>query len=589
MTEAADNVSPEFTAHIHREKIRLLRAQLPFVLIAVIFVATGLAIIFWNVVETWIVASWVGAQYGLSLLRWWLSVRFDQVDLDDDEARRWGWIFALASGVSGCLWGSTAFLFMLPDNPFYLISLVMIILGMAAGAMPSLSAYLPAYAFYIVPTLISLSWSLTGIGEQGYILATLALVFLGVNLMFARNVHDSLVQSLRLRFENLALVKQLREQKAIAEQANRAKSRFLAAASHDLRQPLHALGLFVDALRGVRDEATRTRLLSQVDASLDALGKLFNALLDISRLDAGVVEAQVEDFPLARVLKKLEGEFRALAEQKGLKFRLLPCSVVVRSDPLLLERILRNLISNAIRYTETGRVSVGCRRRASRVEVQVWDTGRGIPDEDIGHVFDEFQQLDNPERDRAKGLGLGLAIVKRLCELLDYPLQVHSRPDKGSMFCIGLPLGRIEAVLERRSGMTLPNLQAAQRVVLVIDDEVDILEGMREILLRWGFEVLVAESLQQAEQVLTAHGRGPDAILADLRLRDHHTGIEAIKALQATYGAHVPGLILTGDTAPERLQIAGTAGYRVLYKPVKPARLRVALQQLLAQVPHTNN
>ena len=179
----------------------------------------------------------------------------------------------------------------------------------------------------------------------------------------------------------------------------------------------------------------------------------------------------------------------------------------------------------------------------------------------------------------------GMAIVKRLCELLDYPLQVHSTPSKGSVFCIGLPLGRAEAVLERRSGVVLPGMQAAQRLVLVIDDEVDILEGMREILLRWGFVVLVAESLQQAEQVLAAHGRGPDAILADLRLRDHHTGIEAIEALQTTYGAHVPGLILTGDTAPERLQIAGTAGYRVLYKPVKPARLRVALQQLLASRP----
>jgi len=569
----------------NREKIRLLRAQLPFVLIAVVFVATGIAIIFWNVVDTWILVSWVGMQYGFSLLRWWLSVRFDQANLRDDEVRRWGWIFATTSGISGCLWGGAAFLFILPDNPFYLISLVMIILGMAAGAMPSLSAYLPAYAFYVIPALISLSWSLTGIGDQGYILAILTLVFLGVNLMFARNVHRSLVQSLRLRFENLTLVEQLREQKAIAEQANRAKSRFLAAASHDLRQPMHALGLFVDALRGVQDEATRIRLLSQVDVSLDALGKLFNALLDISRLDAGVVETQVEDFPLARVLEKLEGEFRALAEQKGLKFRLLPCSVVVQSDPLLLERILRNLISNAIRYTETGRVSVGCRRRAGWVEVQVWDTGRGIPDEDIEHVFDEFQQLDNPERDRAKGLGLGLAIVQRLCDLLDYPLQVHSAPGKGSVFCIGLPLGRTEAVRERRSGVASPSLQAAQRLILVIDDEVDILEGMREILMRWGFVVLVAESLQQAEQVLAACGRGPDAILADLRLRDHHTGIEAIEALQATYGAHVPGLILTGDTAPERLQFAGAAGYRVLYKPVKPARLRVALQQLLATRP----
>ncbi|HHH47437.1 MAG TPA: hybrid sensor histidine kinase/response regulator [Gammaproteobacteria bacterium] len=585
MSETKERMSPELTAQIHREKILLLRQQLYFVLIAVVFVTSGVAMIFWGAVETELLLLWMGLQYGLSLFRWWLSARFDRAELDVRGARRWGLIFALASGVSGCLWGWAAFIFMLPDNPFYLISLVIVILGMATGSMPSLSAYLPAYAAYMMPALIGLSWSLAGIGSQGYILAILTLVFMAVNLMFARNVHRSLVQSLRLRFENLALVEELREQKTIAEQANLAKSRFLAAASHDLRQPLHALGLFVDALRSVRDEATRKRLLSQVDVSLDALGKLFNALLDISRLDAGVVEAQVEDFPLARVLEKLEGEFRALAEQKGLKFRLLPCSVVVQSDPLLLERILRNLISNAIRYTETGRVSVGCRRRAGWVEVQVRDTGRGIPEEAVAHIFDEFQQLDNPERDRAKGLGLGLAIVRRLCDLLNYPLKVESTLGKGSLFCIGLPLGRAEAVRERRSATLRPELEAAQRLVLVIDDEADILEGMREILQRWGFEVLVAESLPQAQQALAARGRAPDAILADLRLRDHRTGIEAIEALQATYGAHVPGLILTGDTAPERLQIAGAAGYQVLHKPVKPARLRVALQQLLASGP----
>ena len=575
-------MSPELGGQIHREKILLLRQQLPFVLMAVVFVASGMAMIFWDAVETEPLLLWLGLQYGFSLFRWWLSARFDRTELDAREARRWGSIFALASGVSGCLWGWAAFMFMLPDNPFYLISLVIIILGMATGSMPSLSAYLPAYAAYMMPALIGLSWSLTGIGSQGYILAILTLVFMGVNLMFARNAHRSLVQSLRLRFENLALVEKLREQKTIAEQANLAKSRFLAAASHDLRQPLHALGLFVAALKDAGDAEVRGRLLSQVDTSLDALGKLFNALLDISRLDAGVVEARVEHFPLNRVMEKLAGEFRTVATQKGIRFRLRPCSIVVESDPLLLERILRNLISNAIHHTRRGRVLVGCRRRAGWVEVQVHDTGCGIADDAIEHIFDEFHQIDNPERDRNKGLGLGLAIVRRLCELLDYPLQVRSTPGQGSSFCLGVPLGRAEAVApvphELASGV--PDPQGRQ--VLVIDDEVDILAGMREILSGWGFDVLTAESLAQAQQLLEAQGRGPDVILADLRLREHQTGIEAIKALQARYGTQIPGLILTGDTAPERLQIASEAGYRVMHKPVKPARLRVAMQQLLA-------
>jgi len=183
LAEATDNISSEFATRIHQEKIRLLRAQLPFVLIAVVFVTTGMAAIFWGTLEPRLLLLWMGLQYGFSLFRWWLSERFDRVELDAREARRWGWIFALASGLSGCLWGWTAFLFMQPDNPFYLVSLVMILLGMAAGSMPSLSAYMPAYAAYMMPVLIGLSWSLAGIGNQGYILGILTLVFMAVNLM----------------------------------------------------------------------------------------------------------------------------------------------------------------------------------------------------------------------------------------------------------------------------------------------------------------------------------------------------------------------------------------------------------------------
>ncbi len=580
MSETPQEPPATMAAQIEAEKIRLLRAQLSTVLLAVVLVSSGLAVIFYGVVDGRLLGPWLGAQYALSLWRWWLAGRFDRQAgaLDEAALRRWGWRFALTSGLSGLLWGSAAFLFLLPQEPLYLTSLTIIILGMAAGSMPSLSAYPPAYVFYVVPSLSCMSLALATMGGAGYLLALLTLVFLAASLVFAGNIHRTLVESLRLRFENLELVGELRRQKAIAESANQAKSRFLAAASHDLRQPLHALGLFVDALKSAGDEAARGRLLERVDDALEALGKLFDALLDISRLDAGVVEARREHFPLAPLLRKLEGEFRAVAEARGLRLGVLSTTLAVESDPLLLERILRNLLANALRYTERGGVVLGARRRGGAVCIEVWDSGCGIDAEGLGRIFDEFAQLQNPERDRSKGLGLGLAIVRRLCALLGHDIAVQSRPGRGSVFRVRVPRGQAGDGGAPRFAAP-PEVLALQGLrVLVIDDESAILEAMGALLTAWGCEVWLAESAEAAVAQL-ADGPAPAVILADLRLRGGRTGIEAITALRGHYGEEIPALLLSGDTAPERLQLAREAGLPMLHKPVKPARLRAFLQR----------
>lgn len=567
---------------ISAARLQLLRDQLPVTISGVVIVASGFALIFWPAVDHRLLLGWLGLQYTLSLSRWLAIRRFDHLTPGLPQTSHWLRLLTFASGISGCLWGSAAWIFMLPTEPFYVTTLTMILLAMATGSMPGLSVHPPAYAAFVVPTVSSLAWKVSQIGSQGYVLSILILLFLLVNLFFARNMHHALIKSLHLRFANLALVDQLQKQKEIAEEANRAKSRFLAAASHDLRQPLHALGLFVDTLATTEEPRTRAALLDRINSSVTALNELFNALLDISRLDAGVVRVQCEDFPLHGVLGKLADEYQAVAAEKGLRLHLHPCGAIAHSDPLLLERILRNLISNAIRYTERGRILLGCRQRGAHILVQVWDTGCGIPAAAQGDIFKEFQQLHNPERDRHKGLGLGLAIVRRLCELLEHRITVRSQAGRGSCFTLRIARGYRTQPFALPEPDLHPDANLQGRVILIIDDEDAIRAAMSEYLDRWGCVVVTAESLAKAQQHLAKRQLRPELILADLRLRAGQTGIHAIEVLRQDCGKNIPAVIITGDSAPERLRAAHTAGYHLLHKPVKAAQLRTLINRLLA-------
>jgi signal transduction histidine kinase len=307
-----------------------------------------------------------------------------------------------------------------------------------------------------------------------------------MTLAFNRNF----ILNTRLTLENEGLVRELRVQKEAADEANVAKSKFIATASHDLRQPVHALGLLVGALQGYPMNDEMRRLVGQIGGSVTAMDGLFNSLLDISRLDAGVVETQVEDFPIEPLLERVCRDHLAEAKAKGLRLVSIRCAAIVRTDPFLLERILRNLVSNAIRYTDRGRVLVGC-RRGNSLRVEVWDTGRGIPLERQHEAFHEFVRLGNVERDRAKGLGLGLAIVDRLARLLDCPVTLRSAPEKGSVFQVNVPLAQ-GPVLTIPSAHETPMFATRRGMVLVIDDDPVIQSAMRGLLSSWGHDVVVA-------------------------------------------------------------------------------------------------
>ena len=380
----------------------------------------------------------------------------------------------------------------------------------------------------------------------------------------------------------LALTQAAREE---AEHANIAKSRFFAAASHDLRQPLHSLGLFTSALDEHLTSPQARATARSIRESIAALGSLFDSLLDLSRLDAGVVTVQPRNVGLQALFDRLARVFHGEAVERELRLRFVPTRAVVRTDPLLLERILTNLVANALHYTQHGGVAIGVRRHGRRASIAVCDTGVGIAPDKQDLVFEEFFQVDNPGRDRRQGLGLGLAIVKRLASLLDHRLRLRSMPGRGSCFSIEIPLadGPADAPVE---DMTMIDDDALRGVrVLVVDDDVMVREGTAALLRQWRAEPRTAASATEVSRAIQ-DGFVPDALIVDLRLGEARDGIDVIDSLRGRLGCHTPALLVSGDTGAVELLRVRSSGIPLLTKPVAPAKLRSMLRTLLATAEH---
>ncbi len=355
----------------------------------------------------------------------------------------------------------------------------------------------------------------------------------------------------------------------VAERANAAKTHFLAAASHDLRQPVQSLVLLTSALASRLADHPASSLVGSIEASMDALCRLLDAILDMSKLDAGTVSPNVQVVSLGAIFERLEGEYRLRAAEKGIGFRSVPNSLTLGADPALLERIIRNLVENALRYTDRGRILLGCRRGPRTLRIQVYDTGIGIPPEHLERIFHEFYQVANPSRDRGKGLGLGLAIVDRLARLLGYRVLVASWPGKGSCFTLEIDDPALLTLPEAVAAPEVPMLPAANMgTALVIDDDPLVREGLRLLIESFGWLVLAADGAPSALRLLAESRRNPDLVIADYRLAAGATGLEAIRAVEATVTNAPQCVVLTGDTAPQRIADAEASGYRILHKPI---------------------
>nr|WP_247887297.1 ATP-binding protein [Azospirillum sp. SYSU D00513] len=392
--------------------------------------------------------------------------------------------------------------------------------------------------------------------------------------------------------ERKAMEEALREAKAKADEANLSKSKFLAAASHDLRQPLQSALLFAGVVQAhVRDEEARGPLAS-LERALDTLKNLLDSLLDVSRLDAGVIVPQPVDLAVAPLLDEIADAYGPIASAKGLDFHLdRPApELAVHSDPLLLGRMLRNLVENALRYTDRGGIRVTCAAAGAGLRIGVHDSGIGIPPEHLNRIFEEFHQVGNPERDRKEGLGLGLAIVRRLSGLLGHPVEVRSEPGQGSSFSILVPRAAAPVPPDTAAGGE-PETEPAfgvegggqGRLALLIDDDVIVLTGLRRLFQEWGFDTAVAGSAEQALECLRTLARVPDIIVSDYRLRENEVGTAAIARVRERVGRPVPGIILTGEIGPECRDEAAAFGIAVIHKPVTPRQLQGAVRDTLGR------
>lgn len=573
--------------HLRRQQFELLQRNAmrsPFV---IAIVAAILAYVVSGRVPLYLVGPWVLLQVLLPFARRTYARRLLQRPPDDVQRALGHFIWYAV--VAGLVTGSAAPLFFPALDPEGRALLTMILLCWTAGGVATLAAYARAFYVYSVPALLPLAlmWAMQG-DSQSIATAVLIVLFAMIQVFFVRDNERVVRESFAIRYENERLLESLeRERQEVsfardrAEEANRAKSQFLAAASHDLRQPLHALSLLSATLtmRAVEDSAAE--IARHIERALASLMTLVDSLLDISKLDAGAVRPDLRRINLKALIERIEADYRPLAYDKGLAFRVTAADALVDTDPVLLERMVRNLVDNAIKYTAAGSVSLDTELDERTVRIAVRDTGAGITNSEREHIFDEFYQIGNPERDRSKGLGLGLAIVRRLARLLGLDVQLESQAGRGSTFSVTLarvtgeravPHAPVEGGAGALAGIS----------VLVIDDEPSVRVGMRTLLESWGCRVAACGGLVEAQRLVGDQGRGVDVIVADFRLPRHENGIETVRRLRERLG-DVPALIVSGDTAPERLREAQASGLPILHKPVPADKLRETMLAALRQ------
>ena len=573
----------------YHELVKILYYQPIYTILTGHALAVLITVFFlWYTVPLQWLLPWAVIITGQTLIWVYIVAKFRREEHQNEKTRSAIRIFPISGAITGVLWGATLYWPNVLQDTTSMVFLSIMVLGVTAAGLAVFAPYLRSFSIFASLTLVPFAFRF--FLEDTRLHWTLGIMFLlyfGILLISGINMRRAVAQSIDLRLENIGLVdnltiknQQAEQAREEAVQANISKSKFLAAASHDLRQPLHALGLFVDALESRIHYPEARSIVDNIRISTDALSDLLNSLLDISKLDAGVLQPKPTDFQLRPVLQRIQTDFSDVAKDKSLSLKIVDCSLVVHTDPTMLERILRNLVSNAIRYTHDGKVLLGCRRQGDHINIQIHDTGIGIEEENLDNIFQEFYQVENPERDRSKGLGLGLAIVKRLSALINCPITVSSETNIGTTFQIRVPY--VDKQINYVTKIENYNDDLAGTRVIIIDDEALIREGMTTVLNQWGCSVLQAESIEDAlEQV--GDDCAIDMILSDYRLRENTTGIDAILALHNQCKKNIPAIILTGDTDPERLKEAKASGFKLLHKPVSSAKLRSLMGYLLDQ------
>ncbi len=570
-----------FSGKVTEEQIQQIFGQIRFAIIGPLFGAVVTSLLLFDYVEPVRIYIWstlVFVSYISFLILW---VRYKKSDTSSADAKKWGKRYLFLSWIAVGCWGSVSLFLFSPDSFVAQMILTMSVMIGAAAITVSTIVYRPVFyttIFLIAPLLVQF----VRVGDEvHYIFALGCVGFSAILFYMNSSVNQVVEQSIRLRFSNYKLASDLRIQKEIAEKSSMAKSSFLAVASHDLRQPLHAHGLFLGELRErLPEDAVLSRIINNLDSSLLVISELFDSLLDISRLDAGVVETNIQSFFIDDFIRPVVEQYHVKADASGLALRAVLPHCVISTDKILLGRILRNLLENAVRNTTQGKILVGCRRRNNSLLIQVWDTGCGIKGDELDSIFKEYYQVKHKNSQRIHGLGLGLAVVRQICGLLGHAISVRSVFGKGSVFSIEVPMSESVDVLNHDMS---PDAHIAHIIdglagmkVLVIDDDEAVRLGMSGILDSWKCSVITGSDAKNVMGKLPS-GYIPDVIIADYQLNDGKTGLQEIEVLNTRFNRDVDAAVITGDITSIDNELR-ECHYPLLQKPVSPAKLCTLLR-----------
>ena len=587
------SVSPALIARARADQVATLYERWHLTTLAMGLGAAIFCVVMWEHVGALPMIAWLALIAANQAWRGSLTQAWRRTRPGVAAARRWGRYSMMGSLIAGALWGIAGW-YTYPSSPSYQALVIVCLFGVALGGLNLTAVYRPSFYAFILPAVVPLIVRVALVGDSVHLFTAFVMsVVYSFTLGFGHRLNDALTQSLAMRYANVDLIGELRERtraaheaRAAAEAANRAKSQLLAAASHDLRQPLHALGLYVAALAARAVDSEWRGLVGSVQSAAETLDQQFAQLLDLSRLEAGAVRPERQSVALTPLFTRIAAEFVPQAAARGLSLRIVPTRVAVDTDATLLARILRNLVANAVRYTERGGVVIGVRRRGARVAIEVVDSGVGIALEHQVRVFEEFYQVRDNATDKAEGgMGLGLAIVRGLADVLGHDVRVVSRVGHGSRFAIVATraIGRGPKAHRHRGADARDNGRAlAGACVAVIDDDAASIDAMRVLFDTWGAVVVGASDARSLLARCQERRYVPDLLVADLRLSGGASGVDAVMRVRDQFGAAIPALVISGDTGTATERRVREAGLALLPKPVVATTLKAAALTLLA-------
>lgn len=546
------------------------------------FVGVLMVLFLWRHVPSFDLTFWLSLIFLSAALRVLAFRRYHKAPDKSHKLRYWGRLFYGGSLIAGSVWSVLPVLFYNQIEPHYLLLISTVFAGMVSVTAAAGSIYLPSFYAFAVPLVIPVSFMhlFSGVDYLA-ITGVMLLLYLAVSSFLAQRGHRQYIELVKARFANNDLMQQLNEEKVTAERAVEVKTQFMAAASHDLRQPLHALGMFIGSLRKRDSDTERLQIIRDMEASTQSLSQLLHSMLDLSKLQANIVSADIKATALNPILVNLRSEFEPLARAKSLQLFIPKTDIVVKTDGLLLSRVLRNLLTNAINYTEKGHVSLElCQRANNYCELKVIDSGLGIEPAMHSKVFEDYVRAPHSGSNQKGGLGLGLAIVRRYCQLLDITLKLESAPQFGTT--LTLTLDCTDAPVPAIATSTQVNREySSTGCVLVVDDDQNVTLSMHKLLESWGCNVICAESAQSALFQLAQWDALPDLVLCDFQLGGDENGLDVVQVIHEGLSNSIPAIIITGDTSPTTLEQVEDAGLDILYKPVAEDELKRALTKYL--------